>query len=103
MSLPEPKDDHLNKARGKCSLCGCDIGSATAKYCVRCYKECLKRCPECTSLKGTVTFKYQRHKGGQQVCMRCGEKHEEDRQLLCPTCNNERVIFVLPKTLEETL
>ncbi len=105
------EDANWNKARGECSLCGCDITSATSKYCWVCYKKCLKHCPECTNLDGIVLRKYQRHQGmpsdlvdGKQVvrkCSRCEVPHSDERRLKCEQCNNERVVFVLPKEKED--
>ncbi len=109
-TLPPPHEDPMTMERGKCSLCGCGICSATALYCIACYRKCLKRCPECTSMKGVVTWKYQRHTGmgrhetseanGEKVpkiCPRCACHHTDDRQLKCETCGGDRVIFELPQ------
>jgi hypothetical protein len=100
-------EDHLTKARGKCSLCGQDICSATATYCVSCYRKCLKKCPTCRDLDGRLLYKYQKHqgmsphekdaRGSLKECGRCGVHHTDDRQLVCPTCNNERNIFIVPE------
>lgn len=101
--LPDPGQDHQNQARGACSICGQAIASATALYCVACYRKCLKPCPTCTQRgprgKAIVIHKYQRHQGlpGTDVCTRCEEHHDEERQLVCKECNNERTIFVLPE------
>jgi hypothetical protein len=94
--------------KGHCSLCGCGLNSATAKYCVRCYWKCCRRCPECTTPKGAVLWKYQKHAGmplkrqedgtcQPRLCNRCNERHSEDRQLVCATCGNERVVFEVPR------
>ncbi len=96
-------NDFATEVKGHCALCKTPIGSATAKYCIACYKKCLRRCPECTSLAGVVLHKYQVHDGPgkDKVCRRCGVPHEDRRRLQCGTCNGERTIFVLPEK-EET-
>ncbi len=91
--------DFATEERGKCSLCGTSIQSATSRYCIACYRKCLRRCPECTSLRGVVLYKYQVHDspGKDKVCRRCGVQHDDRRRLNCGTCGNERTIFVLPE------
>ncbi len=95
--------DFAAEERGKCSLCGTGIQSSTSRYCIACYRKCLRRCPECTSLRGVVLHKYQVHDGPgeDKTCRRCGVPHRERRRLACNTCNGERTIFVLPEKEEK--
>jgi hypothetical protein len=92
-------DAHWNKARGTCTLCGTEVSSATSLYCWVCYKKCLKPCPECITERGALAHKYQKHGGTPPkiLCARCGVNHQDDRQLVCPTCNNDRNVFVPPE------
>lgn len=96
--------DFATEERGKCSLCGTGIQSSTSRYCIACYRKCLRRCPECTSLRGVVLHKYQVHDGPgvdgdgkPKVCRRCGVPHEDRRRVQCGTCQGERTVFVLPE------
>ncbi len=83
---------------GTCSLCGEKIGSATALYCVGCQRKHTHPCPECIKPDGKLVAKYHAHKGHPSLsCSRCHEQHDEDRQLKCPTCGNDRVVFEVPE------
>ena len=94
---------------GKCSLCGIDISSRTAKYCISCYRKCCRPCPECKP-RGKLEYKYHEHEGSScgvckghldpkkfvhSKCGRCNVCHNDVRQLVCRLCNNERIIFSL--------
>ena len=92
-------DINLAAASGRCSLCGCGIGSAAARLCVACERAHTHRCPTCVDDKGCLLRKYQRHRGchTDQPCANCGVWHGEDRQLECPECKGERWVLRLPE------
>ena len=92
-------DTNLAAATGRCSLCGCEISSAAAARCVACERAHTHRCPECVDEKGRLLRKYQRHKGchTKAPCTRCGVWHDEERQLPCPACKDERWVLRLPE------
>jgi hypothetical protein len=81
----------------KCSLCGESIQSAVALYCIACFRESTKRCPECRDPAGRLRPKYRAHRcDPDRRCPRCERKHDDPDQVVrfrCKTCNNERVVF----------
>jgi hypothetical protein len=67
-----------------CKLCGCPVEGRAGRLCIACYARCCKTCPMCMK-HGRLKPAYQK----QPACMGGSEE-----QALCPTCRNQRIIFV---------
>lgn len=63
-----------------CDGCGVSLPS-NANYCLACYAERIRDCPECLSAAGRLRGDY---------------KFDRGEMPMCKTCNNKRTIFVEP-------
>lgn len=88
-----------------CELCGQPVQGATTRYCIPCYRRCCQPCRTCLDNHGDLRYEFQNHEGPgpEKDCPRCkmgkSGRHSDRRQLECPKCHGDRVIFT-PVKLE---
>jgi hypothetical protein len=73
--------------RGHCVACGTPIVSATARYCMNCFRSCAADCYECLKdgrLKKAYRPYRERGKDGKMSNL---------IQKKCAVCNNRRLVF----------
>ena len=86
----------------KCEGCGTPI-AGSGKFCITCFGKYVQDCDTCLDKNGRLAYRYQMHEGDGHPgedgweCRRCGEKHDDDRKKVCPTCKNERYVWTGPE------
>jgi hypothetical protein len=77
-----------------CDGCGCPLDSSS-RYCIPCYRQRTRPCPECLTPRGQLKYAYQRHRWTSDTveCPRCGVPHQDLRQPTCPRCRGQHFIF----------
>jgi hypothetical protein len=81
--------------KGHCVGCNAALDSSS-RYCIACYRQRTRPCPECLTVRGQLKFAYKGHRGpkGEEKCPRCGVPHRDIRKITCPRCKGQHFVFV---------